>query len=158
MNSARGWHNLFFVKDLLILRSRSGASSENVSRPITDLQTGQISIGIYCRKKNDDPFFFWASRFQVLQGMFVQSFARKIEELRRTNIKSNLTPKLEYVLKPSNYRANPWFLHLTAQKSKCPRRFWELDPAILHTYLMCPCRGFYECVFLLFFRRKCGVS
>ena len=26
-------------------------------------------------------FLFWTSRFQVLQGMFVQSFAQKIEGL-----------------------------------------------------------------------------
>ena len=33
------------------------------------------------------------------------------------------------------------------QQSKCPRRFWELDPGILHACLMCPCRAFYECFF-----------
>ena len=71
--------------------------------------------------------------------------------LRRTNIKSNLTPKIEDTLKPSNYDAKPWFLHFTAQKSKCPRRFWQIDPEKLHTCLMCPCRAFYECVFLFFF-------
>ena len=47
-------------------------------------------------------FFCWTSRFQVLQGMFVQSFAQMFEELlRRTNIKSNLTPNIEYTPKPS---------------------------------------------------------
>ena len=35
--------------------------------------------------------------------------------------------------------------------SKRPRRFWEMDPEILHTYLTCPCRDFYECVFVFFF-------
>ena len=39
------------------------------------------------------------------------------------------------------------------QQSKCPRRFWELDPGILHACLMCPCRAFYEC---FFFRRMWG--
>ena len=29
----------------------------------------------------NDPFFFWISRFQVLQGMLVQSSAQKFEEL-----------------------------------------------------------------------------
>ena len=57
---------------------------------------------------------------------------------------SILTPKIEYTLKPSNYDVKPWFLHFTARKSTCPRRFWEIDPEILHTCLMCPCRAFYE--------------
>ena len=48
--------------------------------------------------------------------------------LRRTNIKSRLTPKIEYSLKTSNYDAKPCFLHSIAQKSKCPRRFREIRP------------------------------
>ena len=64
--------------------------------------------------------------------------------LRRTNIESNLSFRIEYTLKPSNYDAKPWFLHFAAQKSKCPHRFWEIDP-ILHNCLMCPCRAFHEC-------------
>ena len=53
--------------------------------------------------------FFLTSRFQVLQGMFVQSFAQKYSKncLRRTNIESNLTPEIECTLKPSNYDAKP---------------------------------------------------
>ena len=75
--------------------------------------------------------------------------------LRRTNIKSTLTPNIEYILKPSNYNAKTWFLHLTAQKSKCPRRFWELDPGILHVFNV-PLPSLSRMFF--FFRRKCGVS
>ena len=30
-------------------------------------------------RKKLDPFFFWTSRSQVLQGMFVQSFAQILE-------------------------------------------------------------------------------
>ena len=71
--------------------------------------------------------------------------------LRWTNIKTNLTPEIEYKLKPSSYDAKPWFLHFTAQKSKCPRRFWEIDPEFLRVCLMCPCRAFYEWVFLFLF-------
>ena len=37
----------------------------------------------------------------------------------------SLTPEIEKTLKPSNYDAKTWFLHFTAQKYKCPRRFWE---------------------------------
>ena len=62
----------------------------------------------------------------MLQGMFAQSFAQIFEELTaydRTNIKSNLRPKIEYTLRPSNYDAKPWFLHFTALKFKFPRRF-----------------------------------
>ena len=65
---------------------------------------------------------------------------------------------MEYTLKPSNYHVKPWFLHVTAQKSKYPRRFWELDPEFLYTCLMCPCRAFYECFFcfLFFFAENVG--
>ena len=71
--------------------------------------------------------------------------------LRKTNIKSNLTPEIEYTLKPSNYDAKPWFLHFTAQNLLCPRRFEKMDPEIWHTCLMCPCRAFYEWGFLFFY-------
>ena len=151
VNSGKGWHSHFFCQE-----PRTAASTENVSRPITDLQRGQILIGIYCRKKNNWRIFFSgpaASRcFKAC--LYKASREKSKNWLRRTNIKSNLTPKLECILKRSNYDANPWFLHLIAQKSKCPRRFWEIDPEILHTCLMCPCRAYYEC---LFFRRKCGI-
>ena len=45
------------------------------------------------------------SRFQVLQGMFVQRLAQMFEELSRTNIKLYLTPKIESTQKPSDYDA-----------------------------------------------------
>ena len=50
-------------------------------------------------------------------------------------------------------------LHLTPQNSKCPRRFWETDPEILHKCLMCPSRAFFEWVFfclVLFFAENVG--
>ena len=84
--------------------------------------------------------------------MFVQSFAQYSKNwLRRTTIKSILTPKIESTLKPSNYDAKTWFLPFTAQKSKCPRRFWEIEPENLHACLMCPCRAFYQWGLFLFF-------
>ena len=49
------------------------------------------------RKMNH--LFFWTSRFQVLQAMFVQIFAQIFEELTACmgkNITLNLTPKIEY--------------------------------------------------------------
>ena len=46
-----------------------------------------------------------------------------------------------------------WFKHKTPNsfRRQCPRRFWELDPELLHTCLMCPCRAFNECFFFRFF-------
>ena len=69
--------------------------------------------------------------------------------LRRTNIKSNLTPKIEYTLKPSNYDNNPCFLHFTAQNPTVHAVLEGWGPEILHTCLMRPCRAFDE--LLLFF-------
>ena len=34
---------------------------------------------------------------------------------------------------------------------ECPRRFWEIDPEILHTCSMCPCRAFYQWDLFSFF-------
>ena len=79
--------------------------------------------------------------------LYTVSHKKSNNWLRRTNIQSNLTPEIEHTLKPSNYDAKPWCLRLTAQKSKYLHRFWELDPEILHTFLICPCRPFYECFF-----------
>ena len=123
-----------------------------MSRPITDLQRGQILIGLYCRQTKKWPIFFSGPAASRCFKACLYNVSRKNSKnwLRRTNIKSTLTPKIEYTLKPSNYDAKPWFLHLIAQKSKCPRRFWELDPEFLHTCFMCPCRAYYECVFCSF--------
>ena len=44
------------------------------------------------------------------------------------NLETNLTRRIEYILKPSNYDAKPWFLHFTTQRSKFPRRFREIWP------------------------------
>ena len=83
--------------------------------------------------------------------MFVQSFGKYSNNwLRRTNIKSNLTPEIEWTLKLSIYDAKPWCLHFTAKKFQYPSRFSETDPEMLHTCLMCPCRAFYELGFSCF--------
>ena len=91
--------------------------------------------------------------------MFAQRFVQKFEELTAQDpykVKFNAHIR---ILQPSNYNGKPLLLHYTAQKSKCPRRFLELDPQIMHTCLMCPCRASYEWVLFLFlfFRQKCGV-
>ena len=123
-----------------------------------DLQRGQVLIGNYCRNKKW-PLFSGPAASRCSKACLYKVSLKKSRNvwLHRTNIKSNLTPKIEYIyiLKPSNYNAKPWFLHLTAQKSKCPRRFWELDPEILHMCLICPCRAFCDWVFSsLFFSPK----
>ena len=63
------------------------------------------------------------------------------------NIKWNITQKLDPTLKPSNYEQLRKIRMFSAQKFKCPRRFQEIDPEVMHTCLMCPCQSFYDCVF-----------
>ena len=60
---------------------RTGASAENVS-PTNHRPSNRSNIDRYLlQEKKMSHFFFWTSRFQVLQGMFVQNFAKKFEEL-----------------------------------------------------------------------------
>ena len=115
VNNGRGW------QPFLCWGPTTGASAENVSRPITG-----ISRMILRKNKG---FFFWTSRFQMLQDMSVHFFAqifRRIDCVRRTN-NYNLTPKIEDTLRSSNYDAKPWYLHIPARKSQSPRCFWEID-------------------------------
>ena len=65
------------------------------------------------------------TRFQVPQGISVKRLAQTSEDLAAwANIKSLLTPKADHTLKLRNYEATiVWTF--TAQKSKCPRRFWR---------------------------------
>ena len=127
---------------------------ENVSRPITDLQevNNRYLAGICCRmKKTARCFFLDQSLPGAPRHVRIKFRAKKSKNgLRRTNVKSNLMPEVEYTQKTGNYDPKPWFLHLTARNSKCPRRCWELDAEFLHTCLMCPCRAFQECAFLSF--------
>ena len=50
------------------------------------------------------------------------------------NVKSHLTPKIDHILKLSNYEATPIYCTFPAQKSKCPRRFLGIDPEIWHVF------------------------
>ena len=98
------------------------------------------------------PIFFLEEPLPGAPRHVCTSFPQKSKNwLRRTSIKSNLKPEIENTLKRRNYDAKPLFLHFTAQKPKCPRRFWEIDPEILHTCSMCPCRAFYEWGFRFLF-------
>ena len=63
-------------------------------------------MGIYCGKKKSNPFVFLDQPLPGAPRHVVQSFVQiSKNRLRRTNIKSNLTPKIEYTLKPSTYNA-----------------------------------------------------
>ena len=67
------------------------------------------------------------------------------------NIKSNLTTKIEYTLKSSNYDAKPWFFHFTAQNSNVHAVFERQEPEILQTCWVCPCRAFHDFFCFCFF-------
>ena len=114
MNSGRGWHTQFFCWG-----PRTGALAENVSRPQAFKEVNNIQV-IYSRKKKKYPFFSARATSRCSKAWFYK-VSRKYSKnwLRRTNIKSNLTPKIECSLKPSNYDAKPGLLHFTPQKSKC---------------------------------------
>ena len=144
----------FFVKDL------GWALASKMSRPSQALKEVNTSQAFTVGRKKTNHFCSdqAASRFsEACWYKVLRKYSKNW--LRETNIKSYLTPKIDSTLKSSNYDAKPWFLHFIAQKSVCPHRFWEIDPEILQTYLMCPCRAFCQWVFLAFafFRWKCGI-
>ena len=96
--------------------------------------------------KTKKKLFFSGRAASRCSKAYLYKVSRKYSKnwLRRTHIKSILTSKVEYSLKQSNHDVKPWFVHFTARKSQCPRRFWEIrEPANLHTCLMCPCQAFY---------------
>ena len=68
------------------------------------------------------------------------------------NIKQDLAKKLDPTLKRTRLKEITYLTHFYAQKSKCPRRFWEIDPIILHTFSTRPSPGLTS-VFV-FFPRK----
>ena len=139
----------FFVKDLgLALAPKMCPDQSQAFKEVNNSQA--FTVG---RKKMTN-FFFGRAASRCSKACLhkvSRQWSKNWLRTRRTNIKSNLTPEIEYPRKTNNYDAKPWFLLFTAQKSKCPRRFWEIDPEIWHTcLLMCPCRAFHEWIFLLF--------
>ena len=142
---------VFFVKDRgLALAPRM------CPRPITDLQTGQILIGIYCRKKKWAIFFSGPAASRCSKACLYKISRKNSKNwMRRSNNESNFTPKIEYILKTSNYNAKPWFLYLTTQKKR-PRRFWELDPEIFAHVFNVTLPSLIQMFFFFFLRRKCG--
>ena len=137
----------FFVKDLgLALAPKMYPDQSQAFKEVNNSQA--FAIG-----RKEWPILFLDEPLPGAPRHVSSKVSRKYSKnwLRtRTSIKSNLTPEIEKTPNPSNYDAKPWFLRFTAQKSKCQRRFWELDPELLHTCWMCPCRAFYGCFFLVF--------
>ena len=72
----KGWHGYSFVKN-----QDTATSTEDVSRPTTDLQRGQILIGIYRRKKQNKLRVFFVDEPFPGAPRHVQSFAKKLDEL-----------------------------------------------------------------------------
>ena len=152
MNSRRGWHSQNIVKGpRTCARAKMSHDQSQAFKEVNNSQA--FTIG---RKKW--PVF--DGRASRCSKACLRKVSRKYSKnwlcrTSRTNIKSNLTPEVEYTLKPSNYDPMPWFLHFTAQNSKCPRRFWELRPwhfaHVFNVSLPSLLR------FLFFFRRKYGV-
>ena len=134
----------FFVTDLgLALAPKMCPDQSQAFKEVNDSQA--FTVG---RKKMTHFFSGRAASRCSKACLYKVSRKHSKNWLRRTSIKSNLTPEIECTLKLSNYEAKPWLSHFTAQKSKCPRRFGEMDPEILRTCSMCPCQAFYECFFL----------
>ena len=58
--------------------------------------------------------------------------------MRRANIKPYLTPKVDYILKLSNYYVTTQITHVFRTKVQMLTPFLEIDPAIWHTCSMSP--------------------
>ena len=118
--------SFFFGKDLeLALAPKMCPDQSQAFKEVNNSQA--LTVG----RKKVAPFFSGRAASRCSKAC-LHKVSRKYSKnwLRRINIKSNSTPEIEYTLKPSNYDAKPWFLHFTAQKSKWPRCFWEMDPEI----------------------------
>ena len=81
--------------------------SPNQSQAFKQVNSSQaFTVG----RKKHEPFFLMdellprASRHACTK---FRANIRRTDCVGRTNIKSNLTPKIEYTLKPSNYDAKP---------------------------------------------------
>ena len=76
----------------------------------------------------------------------------QVEPTRVTNAYGTMNTVIMLVNAPRAPRGDiGWFKHKTPNSFRCqrPRRFWELDPEILHACLVYPCRAFNEWGFLV---------
>ena len=79
MNRGRGWHSQFFVKALeLALAPKKCHDQSQTFKEVNNRYPGKHLLQ---EDKRMTLFFFWTSRFQVLQGMLVQNFELIFEEL-----------------------------------------------------------------------------
>ena len=99
---------VFFVKELGLALAPKTCPDQ--SQAFTEVNNNRaFTVG---RKKKSFSSRRAASR---CSKACLHKVSRKYSEnwLLRTNIKSNLTPKIEFTLKPRNHDAKPWFLHST---------------------------------------------
>ena len=75
-NSGSGGHSQFFVQDLGLALAPKMCPEQ--SQAFEKVNSSQASTA---GRKNKCPIIFWTSRFQVLQGITVQSFRQILEEL-----------------------------------------------------------------------------
>ena len=127
---------------------RTGASTENVSRPITDLQKGQWWWGASERSGSRHP------------KIRLQSVSRKYSKnwllIRKVDMKCwyNIAPKIYPTLKLGNCEATTQITHVSPTKAKCSRRFlrdrswifarvlWApFDPLTKVPFFVCSCAG-----------------
>ena len=101
--------------------------------------------GCYCRAQDS----VFPQRVDVYYMVFIEfCFHSQLATLF-----SSFPPMKGYPLLKKIYDAHipgaGWFKHKTRNSFRCqyPRHFWELDPGILHTCLVCPCRASNKCYF-----------
>ena len=142
-------HKQFFVEDLrLALTLKMCSDQSHAFKEVSNCQ------GFTVGRKKITPFFSERAASRCSLRHVCTKFRANIRRTDCIGPKSFLTPEFEHALKPSNYDAKPWFLHFIAQNSKCPRRFGEINPEILHTFLCVPAEPItneWGVLFLAFF-------
>ena len=114
MNSGTRWHSHFFLSRTQDWRWRRKCVPTN-HRP-----SKESIIDGHLLEEEKKWFFFAGPASSRCSKACLYKVSRKNSKnwLRRTTTTSNLMPKIIYTLKPSNYDAQPWFLHLTALKAR----------------------------------------
>lgn len=125
-------------------------SGQNVSRPTT-----VSNREVFPQEKNI--FLFFKQSGSRYTTACLYNFSRNTPSIWPAYVPyypKKHREKNDSTLKPSNSEAMPNFCTFSAQKSKCPRRFLEIDPETLHPCYSSPSRR-STCGFCIhFFRRK----
>lgn len=121
---------------------RAGASGETMSRPTTSLHKGQQLDRRSRRESDIYIYIFMITGIYERTGhskTFVRTISRKHSKnwVRRTNIKSSLTPNVYPILLLGNSEGMLFCYTSTAQKSKCPRRVLGIHRAFLSVFFAC---------------------